>query len=137
MVSNDECFNKAFYNIIKGFDDTKDILNFMITVAGVSDPASIIGFDEYLNTEYGFKQIKSDDLDLYLKKNIDEIKEVLDTPLDDKTRGYYEEVLGFYTKLNNSYKIEKESLKTSLMAELHKSNRANILELLRNKSLKD
>ncbi len=109
MLSDDDNFNKAFHTILKNLNKTKDILNFMILVAGVTDPASVVGFDEYLNTEYGFKQIKSDDLDLYLQENIDELKENLNKTLNDSLREYYKEALSYYLKLEEYYLIQKNS----------------------------
>ncbi len=107
MVSDDEDFNKAFHNILKSLNKTKDILNFMILVAGVTDPATIVGFDEYLNTEYGFKQIKRDDLNFYLEENIDDLKENLNKSINDSLKEYYKEALSYYIKLKEYYAIEK------------------------------
>ncbi len=111
IVSDDDNFNKAFHNILKNLTKTKDILNFMILVAGVTDPATIVGFDEYLNTEYGFKQIRSDDLDSYLQESIDELKAKLNKSINESLKEYYKEALSYYIKLEEYYQIEKNRFK--------------------------
>lgn len=114
IVTDDENFNKAVFDMVSNMNDNVEIVNFMYGITGTHHSAKLIAFPELQSKNY-----KNKDMGEVLEKIIDNYNIYLDNSKSANDTKYLQNMISKYTDLFNLYqefsgnedkKLEKEEL---------------------------
>lgn len=132
LISDNEDFNKAIFEKLKTLKDEKETVLFMAAITGSFAIQSVVAWDEKIDDEgksFGFKKIKENNIEEYLKDKIKYFKDILDDGVSTLASKTYEKVLSWYEDILENYSsIKKE--KEYKIAQIIRNNRPNPLEIL-------
>lgn len=132
LISDNEDFNKAIFEKLKTLKDEKETVLFMAAITGSFAIQSVVAWDEKIDDEgksFGFKKIKENDIEEYLKDKIKYFKDILDDGVSTLASKTYEKVLSWYEDILENYSsIKKE--REYKVAQIIRNNRPNPLEIL-------
>lgn len=131
LVSDNEDFNKAVFEKLKTLDEKQCII-LMVVLTGSHHIQGVAAWYEKIDDEgktFGFKKIKENDMEKYLKERIEYCKNILDQGLPELAYDSYKELLSWYEDILENYSsIKKE--REYRVAQIMKINRPNPLETL-------
>lgn len=132
LISDNEDFNKAIFEKLKTLKDEKETVLFMAAITGSFAIQSVVAWDEKIDDEgksFGFKKIKENNIEEYLKDKIKYFKDILDDGVSTLASKTYEKVLSWYEDILENYSsIKKE--REYKVAQIIRNNRPNPLEIL-------
>ena len=133
LISNNEDFNKAIFEKLKTLEDEKETVIFMASLTGSFSIQSVVAWYEEIDDEgktFGFKKIKENDIEKYLKDRIEYCKNILDDGISALASKTYEKALSWYEDILENYCSIKEKREYQI-AQIIRNNRPNPLEILK------
>lgn len=132
LISDNEDFNKAIFEKLKTLKDEKETVLFMAAITGSFAIQSVVAWDEKIDDEgksFGFKKIKENNIEEYLKDKIKYFKDILDDGVSTLASKTYEKVLSWYEDILENYSSIKKEREYKI-AQIIRNNRPNPLEIL-------
>ncbi|CAM3429784.1 hypothetical protein [Arcobacter aquimarinus] len=132
LISDNEDFNKAIFEKLKTLKDEKETVLFMAAITGSFAIQSVVAWDEKIDDEgksFGFKKIKENNIEEYLKDKIKYFKDILDDGVSTLASKTYEKVLSWYEDILENYSSIKKEREYKI-AQIIRNNKPNPLEIL-------